>query len=126
MITDGNDNESTAPKDIRRTAEDAQAVVFAIGLFGDDDSSGAKRGRRELDELTERTGGVARYPKSIEEIDAAVLDLARQVRNQYTIAYAPLNRTLDGTYRAIRVDVAGPGRLSVRTRKGYWATPGDH
>jgi len=45
------------------------------------------------------------------------------VRNEYTIAYAPVNQALDGTYRAIQLKVAGPDHSSVRTRPGYWATP---
>ena len=47
-------------------------------------------------------------------IGAVALEIARQIRNQYTIAYAPLNQAMDGTYRAIRVTVSAPERLSVR------------
>ena len=52
------------------------------------------------------------------------LEIARQIRNQYTLAYTPQNQALDGTYRAIRVEVSGPDRLSVRARQGYRAAPG--
>lgn len=53
---------------------------------------------------------------------AEELEIARQIRNLYTIAYAPLNQALDGTYRTIRVAVSVPEHLSVRTRAGYRAT----
>jgi hypothetical protein len=66
---------------------------------------------------------MAYYPASIDQIDGVALEIARQIRNQYTIGYAPLNQALDGTYRAIRVAVAASERLSVRTRSGYRATP---
>ena len=49
-------------------------------------------------------------------------EIARQIRNQYTVGYAPTNQALDGSYRTIRATVKGPGRMSVRTRTGYWAT----
>jgi hypothetical protein len=49
--------------------------------------------------------------------------IAQQIRNQYTIAYGPLNQALDGSYRAIRLSAVGPERLLVRTRAGYRATP---
>jgi Ca-activated chloride channel family protein len=62
------------------------------------------------------------YPSSVDEIGTVALEIARQIRDQYTIAYAPLNQVLDGTYRAIRVAVSAPERLSVRTRAGYRAT----
>jgi VWFA-related protein len=122
VITDGIDNASIATRDrIEKQAEQADTVLFAVGLFGDQDR--ARQGRHELDQLAERTGGIAYYPAGIDAIDAVALEIARQIRNQYTIAYAPLNQALDGTYRAIRVVASGPERLTVRARAGYRATP---
>ena len=122
VITDGIDNASTVSRDhIEKQAEQRDTVIFAVGLFGDE--SRARQGRHELDHLVEPTGGMAYYPSAIDQIDAVTLEIARQIRNQYTIAYAPLNQALDGTYRAIRVTVSGAGPLSVRTRAGYRATP---
>jgi Ca-activated chloride channel family protein len=123
VITDGNDNASSASMDqLRKTVEQSETAVFAVGLFRDDSPS-AGRGREELDHLTELTGGVAYYPASIDQIDSVVLEIARQIRNEYTIAYAPVNQAFDGTYRAIQLKVAGPDGSSVRTRPGYWAIP---
>ena len=80
----------------------------------------------ELDQLTGQTGGAARYPAAIEDIDAVALDIAQQIRTQYTIAYAPLNQALDGTYRTVRVTVAGgdpnSGLIDDPARK--WASAG--
>jgi Ca-activated chloride channel homolog len=124
IITDGNDNASTASlEQLRRTAAETETAVFAVGLFREAGSTVARRGWHTLEELTEQTGGVAYCPTSVDRIDAVVLDIARVIRNQYTIAYAPIDQALDGAYRAIRVKVDGPGRLSVKTRAGYWATP---
>ena len=121
VITDGIDNASIATRDrIEKQAEQRDTVIFAVGLFGDDDR--VKQGRHELDQLADRTGGIAYYPADVDQIDAVALEIARQIRNQYTIAYAPLNQALDGTYRAIRVAVSGPAHLSVRARAGYRAT----
>jgi Ca-activated chloride channel homolog len=121
VITDGIDNASVTTRDrIEKQAEQRDTVIFALGLFGDEDR--ARQGRHELDQLAERTGGITYYPSSIDAIGAVALEIARQIRNQYTIAYAPLNQVLDGTYRAIRVAVSAPEGLSVRTRAGYRAT----
>lgn len=68
----------------------------------------ASRGRQELGHLTELTGGAAYFPPSVDEIYSVVLSLAHQIRKQYTIAYTPLNQSLDGSYRTIRVKVTGP------------------
>jgi Ca-activated chloride channel homolog len=123
LITDGNDNASSASIDqLRKTVEQSSTAVFAMGLFREDSPS-VGHGREELDHLTELTGGMAYYPASVDQIDSIVLEIARQVRNEYTIGYAPVNQAFDGRYRAIRLKVTGPGGPSVRTRPGYWATP---
>jgi Ca-activated chloride channel homolog len=125
VITDGNDNASMASlAQVRAQMELSDTVVYAMGLVNTTDPSKANRARHELDDLTERTGGLAYYPSTLDDIDAVALDLARQIRADYTIAYAPLNQVLDGSYRTLRVTVSGPDRLVVRTRAGYRATPG--
>jgi Ca-activated chloride channel family protein len=122
VITDGIDNTSVTPRDrIEKQAEQNDTVVFAVGLFGTEDR--AAQGRHELDRLAERTGGMAYYPAGVDDIGGVALEIARQIRNQYTIAYAPLKQALDGTYRTIRVDVSSQEHLTVRTRAGYRATP---
>jgi VWFA-related protein len=122
VVTDGNDNTSTTTVDrIRQQAEHTETVIDAIGLFGGQNTSRANAGRHELRELTGQTGGAAYFPTNIEEIESVAVDLAHQIRNQYTIAYAPLNQALDGSYRTIRLTVTGPDRYKVRTRPGYRA-----
>jgi Ca-activated chloride channel homolog len=124
VITDGNDNASLASiEQVRKVVERGEIAVFGIGLFKEDDDQTAARGRRELDHLTDLTGGTAYYPASADDVHAIALDIARQIRNQYTIGYTPLNQALDGSYRTIRVKVAGVERGAVRARRGYWATP---
>jgi VWFA-related protein len=123
VITDGIDNASTIPlPQLRKFIEHSETAIFAVGLYSSD-SAIAGRARDELDHLTELTGGVATYPASAEEIDSAVIEIAHQIRSQYTIAYTPANQTLDGSYRSIRVKVAGKDGPTVRTRPGYWASP---
>lgn len=123
VVTDGIDNASTATREqIEKDAEAHDTMVFAIGLFGSEARAG--EGRHELDRLAERTGGLAFYPASVDEVQTIALDIARQIRNQYTIGYVPLNEALDGTFRSIRVTVSGADRYTVRARSGYRATAG--
>jgi VWFA-related protein len=124
IITDGIDNASMATvNQIRAQAERTETVIDAIGLFHEQDTARAGAGRRELNELTERTGGIAYFPTSVEQIESVAVDLAHQIRSQYTIAYSPLNQKLDGSYRTIRLTVSGPETYKVQTRPGYRAAP---
>jgi len=122
VITDGRDNASTTTwRRIEAASEQTDIAVYAIGLFGEEGSATAKQGRDELDRLTRHTGGAAYYPAAIEQIEPLVTDLARRIRNQYAIAYAPTNQALDGTYRRIRVEARGRESYVVHTRTGYVA-----
>jgi len=124
LVTDGRDNASTVTvRQIEQLSRQSETAVYAVGLFGSADSSEAKAGRHELKTLTERTGGAAYYPADVDQIEGIVADIARQIRNQYTIAYTPTNQALDGTYRTIRLEAHGREALTVRTRPGYDAAP---
>jgi hypothetical protein len=51
--------------------------------------------------------------------------IAKDIRNQYTIAYIPSDRRLDNPRRTINVTAAGhhDEKLVVRTRPSYIASP---
>lgn len=124
VITDGNDNASTVSMArLRKVVERSGCAIHAVRLVRESSSEEERRGHGELDHLTELTGGAVHDVASIPDVDLAVLEIARQIRNEYTIAYMPTNQALDGSYRAVRVKVTRPGGLSARTRPGYRATP---
>ncbi len=124
IITDGNDNISKATLDeVVRQAQQSEALIYAIGILSEEDPKDAKRARRELNALTESTGGQAHFPKQLAEVESLARQVAHDIRNQYTIAYSPSNQALDGTFRRIRVVVNGSNKPVVRTRSGYYATP---
>ena len=124
VITDGNDNASniTLERLVQR-ANQSDTLVYAIGLFTDEEKHEAIKARRALNELTNATGGLAFYPKDVNEVQALAVEIAHDIRNQYTIAYTPSIQELDGSYRQIKVTVDAPGKPVVRTRSGYYATP---
>jgi VWFA-related protein len=77
-----------------------------------------------LRELAEATGGEPYFPKSLDEVESTCRQIARDIRNQYTLVYRPTNLKKDGTFRNIRVDAfqdKGKNKLLVRTRPGYFA-----
>ena len=122
VVTDGNDNASQVSLEATvRAAQDAETIIFAIGLLSDEERREASKAKRALMTLTEATGGQAFFPKDATEVDRIAHQVARDLRNQYTIAYSPTNTAMDGTYRQIKVIASGPNKPVVRTRSGYYA-----
>jgi Ca-activated chloride channel homolog len=83
-----------------------------------------KKARRALTELSTATGGLAFFPENVDDTQAICAQIARDIRDQYTLAYYPTNTAQDGTFRNVLVTVAqqrGAGKLTVRTRLGYYA-----
>ena len=124
VITDGNDNASNINlENLVRRSNQSDTIIYSIGLFTEEEKHEATKARRALNELTNATGGVAFYPKDVDEVQQLAVEIARDIRNQYTIAYTPSVQQLDGSYRQIKVSVDAPGKPVVRTRSGYYATP---
>ncbi len=124
VVTDGNDNSSVInQEDLVRASQQSGVLLYSVGLLGEEERREAKRAQRALKELADATGGEAFFPKEVSEVDKIAHQVARDIRSQYTIQYTPTNAAMDGTYRQIKVTVNAPGRPSVRTRSGYYATP---
>jgi len=123
VVTDGNDNASEADLTaaIRRVQRADGPVIYAIGLLYDAPSEQARRAHKELLSLAEETGGIAFFPSSVSEVDRIATEVARDIRNQYTIAFRPTANAAKDSYHTVAVSAAGAGRhgLTVRTRKGY-------
>jgi Ca-activated chloride channel homolog len=122
VVTDGEDNASRESLEtaVRRLQLENGPTVYAIGILGEEKQ---RRARNALKEMALRTGGVAFFPKDLNEVDEISSTVAHDIRNQYTIGYKPTTPKSAGGYRAIRVDARakGYGKLSVRTRSGYYA-----
>jgi len=124
VITDGNDTASTGVtlEKLVEKVHRSEVLIYGIGILGKDDARDRKRAMRAIDAMTRASGGASYYPGDAAEVEQIAEQVAHDIRNQYVIAYSPLNQNLDGTFRSIRVVTSG-GRYSVRTRSGYYATP---
>ena len=126
VITDGEDNASVMS--LEQTIQRIQAlqgpVVYSIGLLfkGDDSGREARRAKRALQMLSSETGGVAFFPKGLNEVDEIAAEVARDIRSQYTIGYHSTKPASLGGYRLVKVEAhaSGYGKLIVRTRTGYY------
>jgi len=126
VISDGGDNASKHTlHQILQEAGGSDAIIYTIGLFGVDDED---RNPRVLKEIARATGGQAIFPQQTSDVAKICEGIAEDIRNQYTIGYAPTNGNLNGSYRAIKLTATGPHgtKLLVRTRAGYIASPDLH
>ncbi len=123
VVTDGEDNASneTLEAAVKHLQEENGPSVYAIGILGDEEHP--KRAKRALEIMTQRTGGIAFFPKTLDEVDEISRTVAHDIRNQYTIGYKPTNPRGNGGFRQIRVDAKGKGhsKMTVRTKSGYYA-----
>jgi VWFA-related protein len=78
------------------------------------------QGDNEVRTFAAMTGGRAYFPRFDAEYAEEFQDIGNDIRNEYTISYAPTNSKLDGTYRKLKVQVIAPdgGPLKVKDQKG--------
>lgn len=128
IVTDGADNASRLElaQAIRRVQNLGGPVVYTIGLLYDTDPQEADKARHDLEALSEETGGIAYFPNSLDKVDEIASEVAQDIRNQYTVGYHSTRPASQGGYRTVHVEASAPGHkhLIVRTRRGYFARPG--
>jgi len=128
IITDGADNASrlTLVDAIRRVQGLAGPVVYTIGLLYDSDRKEYQKAHDDLESLSAETGGLAYFPRSIDEVSEIASEVARDIRNQYGVGYHSTKAASLGGYRQIHVEAYSSNHkhLTVRTRRGYYAQPG--
>jgi len=134
VFTDGEDKDSYYKHEellekIRE--EDVQVFIVAFldkdlsedkGFFGVFKSQREKV-QSEIRSLAEVTGGQAFFPETVASLNPVFESIAKELKNQYRLAYISSNAARDGAWRRIDVQVkdAKERGLRIRTRKGYYA-----
>jgi VWFA-related protein len=123
LLTDGDDTSSQVKmQEAIERAQKAEALVYAIGI-GDRYNFGINEGA--LRKVTEQTGGRAYFPRNERELREAFVQIQRDLREQYLVAYSPTNKARDGSYRRIQVEIINPElkkeNLKLNYRQGYFA-----
>jgi Ca-activated chloride channel family protein len=115
LFSDGNDRYSSATEaQVIARARRSNALIYPITI--------GKQRPAFLAELAVLTGGRSFLLKDATELEKTLSTIARELRYQYLLGYAPSNPIEEGAHqwRSIRVTVTGnhPG-LRVRARDGY-------
>ena len=77
--------------------------------------------RREMNEMARASGGKNFAAASLGEARAAFAQVANEIGTQYSLGYYPSNKTRDGRFRQIKVELRDVKDASVRARDGYYA-----
>jgi VWFA-related protein len=123
LLTDGQDTSSQLhiEEAINGTVK-IDALVYAIGI-GDRYQFGIDEGA--LKRIADATGGRAYFPRSERELRDAFMQIQKDLREQYLIAYSPRNKTRDGSYRRVIIEITNPElqkqALKLTYRPGYFA-----
>ncbi len=131
VISDGDDNLSDrALSDAIEAAIRAEASIYAISTNTDwlslSDKDAPKKihvegGDKVLQQFAEQSGGRVFFPYRVDDLEQSFVDIGTELRSQYFIAYSPATAFVNGQYRKIDVETDRKN-LTVRTRKGYYAT----
>lgn len=129
LITDGDERASyytlNTLVDILRSID---IQIFTICL-GKDESAGSQLNNTLtkgavplLTTLANETGGLAFFPKSVNELGSIAKQITAMSRTQYLIGYKPTNPAEPSTYRSLTVkivDKPGRGKIGSVVRAGY-------
>lgn len=129
VISDGGDNSSRYTEtEIRNFLKEADAQVYAIGIF---EPIGARGRTAEelagpglLSDLAEMTGGRHFPVDNLNDLPDIAAKIGLELRNQYVLGYISKNPNRDGKYRRISVKLKQPrGLPPLRAlhRQGYYA-----
>lgn len=125
IISDGGDNASRHGfNDVLEAVRATRATLYSIGIFDADDPD---RNPALLRRLASISGGVSYLPQNLAELPEICREIAKDIRNRYSIGYIPVRTDNKASLRTIKVSVtgAGAGKFIIHARTSYLlpATP---
>lgn len=137
VVTDGEDNSSKLNfKRLIDRVEEVDVLIYSVGMFESGGMSSRDLSRMgirndspqlELEKLAQTTGARAHFPATVDECRSAMKEIAREVSQQYSLGYYPMNTTRDGKWRRIQIKVGEASKKAyvARARAGYYAPKGN-
>jgi Ca-activated chloride channel family protein len=124
LLTDGVDTSSRMKmQEAVDSALKADAIIYAVGIGDSFSFDGVDEG--SLRKISERTGGRAYFPRNEDDLRSAFAQIQDELRSQYLIAYSPSNKSKDGSFRKVQIEVTNPELkkqgMRLTYRQGYFA-----
>lgn len=138
VMTDGIDNAlpdvpgpgSRIPfEKLIENVRSSESIIFPIYL--DTEEENVKRyhvpraayaqAREQLGQIAQACGTSLYHAARLNDLDAVYSQVVRDLSTVYSIGYRPSNKTLDGKWRSVEVQLANRHDLLARTKHGYYA-----
>jgi VWFA-related protein len=118
LVSDGEDDYSRMlEKDAIQECLRADTLIYAIST---NTSTSKTKGDDVLNALAQATGGVAFFPRKLEEMAGYFRSIQQELRSQYQLVYRPADFLDNGSFHAIVLQAHDRNDL-VRVKRGYFA-----
>jgi len=138
VMTDGVDNalpevfgegSKTTFDELMEVVRRSETIVLPIYLDTEKESNphgtpaaAYVTAREQLDALASESGNHMYQARKIKDLDGVYKKVIRDLSTIYSIGYRPANRTRDGAWHAVTVQLLGHESFGVRARRGYYET----
>lgn len=138
VMTDGIDNalpdvpgpgSRTPFEKLVESIRQSESIIFPIYL--DTEEENVKRfhvpraayaqARDQLGQLASLCGTTMYRAAKLKDLDAVYAQVVRDLSTVYSIGYSPSNKSLDGKWRSVEVQLSNRPNLFPRTKRGYHA-----
>jgi VWFA-related protein len=123
IVSDGSDTisrvtfETTVQRVLR---EDCEIYVVQTGLYENANVRDLMAEKR-MEQIADVTGGAVHIPKNGSDLDAAFIDIAADLAQQYVLSYYAAEERRDGAYHTLTLTVKTRRGTRVRARRGFYA-----
>jgi Ca-activated chloride channel family protein len=107
----------------------SESIVFPIYLDTEEENvkryhvprSAYAQAREQLGQIASACGTPMYRAAKLADLDAVYAQVVRDLSTVYSIGYRPTNRSLDGKWRNVQVQLIKRSDLFARTKRGYYA-----
>jgi Ca-activated chloride channel family protein len=132
LISDGYDTIGEIDEEtVLEAAKRADVKIYSIGIFSLSyiPANTLRKigtvqnklvGQVILKSFSDWTGGAAFFPNSLNQLEEIYINIAQELRQQYSLGYLSSNKRRNGEWRNIEIKLRNEN-LRARTKKGYYA-----
>jgi Ca-activated chloride channel family protein len=122
LLSAGEDGQSRFTRD--QALEMAQKADVILYTISSNNTKAEANGDKILKYFAQETGGQSFFPVEADELGQSFENIANELHHQYRVLYRPQSVKTDGLFHPVEIRLKGHKDLTVRARRGYYATAG--